>query len=252
MDLLVIQLARNGTEEEKAALITAFWACWEWWTSPEKQRPQLQAQAFYPVLQALLPYLNDTEARIMLLENVLLLGYAAISFEETMVDLLSPDSQALCVENTENHMRSIIGFLPAVTDDDLRSVSVQYLDILNEVALHLVAHLSVQTFDNLSLILPYLDEQTKEEVVSRLKSKFIAADSTTKTSVGEALAHFLVDNLHYFSQDVIRKVKEWALRLISGTSQLNKSLGRALIEGTLHQLGKDEQQKARFMLRLFS
>jgi len=51
---------------------------------------------------------------------------------------------------------------------------------------------------------------------------------------------------------VIRKVKEWALRLISGRSQLNRSLGRALIESTLHQLGKDEQQKARFMLRLFS
>ena len=249
---LVMQLARNGTEEEKSALMKAFWACWESWTSPKKESPQLEAQAFYPVLQAFLPYLNNAEARIMLLESVFLLGGAAIYFEEIMAEHLGPDLQASNVENTENYMRSIIGFLPAMTDDDLRLVATQHLNTLNEVALHLVADLTLHTLDNLSLILPHLNEQTKREVVSRLKRKFIASDSTTKTSVGEVLAKFLVSNLDYFNEEAIQKLHDWAMRLIGGTEQVDRALGRLLIDGLLHRLDKQEQQKAQFMLRLFT
>ena len=254
MDPLVMQLARNGTEEEKAGLITAFWGCWERTTS-KKETPQPQAQAFYPVFQRFLPYLNDKEARIMLLGNVLLLGGAARNFVEIMAEFVGPDLQRFNLENSENYMQSIIDFLPLVNDSDLSGVPAKHLNILNEVALHLAANLTLRSLDNLSLkslILPYLEEQTKQEVVSWSKSKFITADSTTKTVMVEALTHFLIDNLHYLSQEATSKLQEWALRLISGTDDVNRALGRALIEGTLHQLDKEEEQKARFMLRLFA
>jgi hypothetical protein len=118
MDPLVMQLARNGTEKEKAALITTFLAYWEWWTSPKKERLKLQRESFYPVLQAFLPYLNDTEARIMLLNNMLSIGLIEREFQRNIAEYSSPENQRLLAENIDNYMRSIIGFLPAMTDGD--------------------------------------------------------------------------------------------------------------------------------------
>ena len=250
LDSLVIQLGRYGTEEEKQSLITTCWAYWDSKT-PKQKTPKQQPQVFFPILKSLLPYLNK-EARAILIEKVLSEGIIVKSFGDVMYEFVGHDFRKRSLEQSEDVIHATADFLSEVNSNDLNIVSLHCLEIFNEVALYLVNDFNPRTLEDLSRIIAYLDVATKEEIIVRLKSKFIAADSTTKASMEEALTNFLVDNLKYFTQRTVRKLQEWAMRLISGTDHVNRAFGRAFIKATITQLNKEEQRNARFMLKLFT
>jgi len=188
----------------------------------------------------------------MLIEEVLSEGIIVKSFGDVMYEFAGHDFRKRSLEQSENVIHAIADFLSAVNSNDLKSISLQCLEILNEVALYRVNDFNLRTLENLSRIIAYLDVATKEEIIVRLKSKFITSNPTTKASIEEPLTVFLVDNLKYFTQRTIRKLREWAMRLITGTNQVNRAFGKAFIKAIITQLNKEEQRNARFMLKLFA